>query len=116
MTVVLEAVDMSVSATNKVDLVSRKKSGEYVLVIVADEPWQDTEDFQRSLQAKLNNYCAYFLDGQMKKEYPDLNQRRITVAIHSATPIPAESVELIKRAARAFKMTGLDIEAEKLPQ
>ena len=111
-----ESCDMSVSATNKVDLVSRKKNGEYVLVVVADEPWQDTEEFQRMFQDKLNNYCAYFLDGQMKGEYADLNQRRITVAIHSATPIPSYSIELIKRAARGFKMTGLDIEAEQATQ
>ena len=70
---------MSIAAIDKVDLVSKKKSGEYVLIIVADEPWEDTDDFRYKFQRKLNNYCSYFLDSQMKKEYPDLDQRRITV-------------------------------------
>ena len=34
---------MSIAAIDKVDLVSKKKSGEYVLIIVADEPWEDNE-------------------------------------------------------------------------
>jgi hypothetical protein len=105
---------MSISATNKVDLVSKKKSGEYVLAIVADDPWQDTDDFRSKLQEKLNNYCSYFVDGQMKKQYPDLNQKRIIVSVASSTPIPVEGKEFIRRAAMAFKLTGLDIEAEEM--
>jgi|SRR6266705_1724576 len=105
---------MSITAIDKVDLVSKKKSGEYVLIIVADESWEDTDDFRHKFQEKLNNYCSYFLDGQMKKEYPDLDQRRITVNISSTTPIPPEAEDFIKKAARAFKMTGLDIESEEL--
>lgn len=103
---------MSISAVDKVDLVSKKKTGDYVLIIVADEAWEDGDEFRYKLQEKLNNYCSYFLDGQMKKEYPDLKQKRITVSISSPTSIPPHTLVFIKKAARAFKMTGLDIEVE----
>jgi hypothetical protein len=110
----MSGLAMSISATDKIDLVSKKKTGEYVLVIVADEPWRDTDDFRYQLQAKLNSYCSYFLDGQMKKQYPDLDQKRITVSISSTVPIPPESKDFIRKATLAFKLTGLNIESEEL--
>ncbi len=101
---------MSISQINKVDLVTQSRTGEYFLIIVADEPWIDNDDFKYQLQEKLNNYCSYFLDGQMLQEYPDSKQQRITVRISSTTTIPKRLLEFISNLSKATKSSGIDIE------
>lgn len=101
---------MSISQINKVDLISQSKTGEFFLIIVVDEPWVDSDEFKYLLQEKLNNYSAYFLDGQMLQEYPDCKQQRVTVRISSTTAIPKRLQEFISKLSEATKSYGIDIE------
>jgi hypothetical protein len=104
---------MSISQIDKVDLVARsKKTGAYSLIIVADEPWLDSDEFKYQLQEKLNNYCSYFLNGQMMQEYMDCNQQRITVTISCTTTIPRGLLEFISKLSEAVESHGIDIETE----
>ena len=104
---------MSISQTNQIDLVSQsKKTSEYVLIIVADEPWVDSDEFRYQLQEKLNNYCSYFRDGQMMQEYPACKQQRITVRIDSSATIPKRLLEFISKLSEAIKSYGVDIKTE----
>lgn len=103
---------MSISKTDKVDLISKKKTGEYELIIVADEPWVVNRLQKEYLQEKVNNYCNYFLDGQMAEEYPDCHQKRITVRISSSSEIPEYAMMFISQLAGAFNKYGLDIITE----
>jgi len=106
---------MSISKVDKIDLVSRcKATGNYELVIVADEPWENSDEFRYKLQEKLNNYSTYFLEGQLKKEYPDCRQNRITVRISSTTSIPEDSVHFIEKISDAFRPHGIDVATEVL--
>jgi hypothetical protein len=106
---------VSLREPNKVDLVSRTKGeGEYMLVIVIDEPWQDSEEFRARLLDKLNNYSSYFLDGQMRRQYPDCLQSRMPVRLSSTERLSESARAYIARLATTFGGHGLDIEAREL--
>jgi len=85
-----------------------------MLVIVVDEPWQDSDEFRSLILEKLNNYCSYFLDGQMRREYPDCTQTRICVRLSSTQRIPEHARVYISELADAFKEHGLDVETKEL--
>lgn len=85
-----------------------------MLVIVVDEPWQDSDEFRSLILEKLNNYSSYFLDGQMQRQYPDCKQIRIAVRLSSSMEIPQHAQLYIDRLANAFKEHGLDIEIKEL--
>ena len=80
------------------------------MIIVADEPWVDSDEFRYLLQEELNNYSAYFLDGQMMQDYPDCKQQRVTVRISSTTVIPKRLQVFITKLSEATKSSGIDIE------
>jgi hypothetical protein len=103
---------LSISAIDKVDFVTRNPAGKYVLVILADEPWEDTDDFRGRLEEKANNYTSYFLDGQMRKQYPDCKQDRITIRISSSTQIPQHAAGFIRQLGDALAEHGIDFETE----
>jgi hypothetical protein len=106
---------MALREANKIDLVARtKESSDYMLVIVVDEPWQDSDEFRSLILEKLNNYCSYFLDGQMRREYPDCTQARILVRLSSTEKIPEHERVFLARLADSFKEHGLDIETKEL--
>jgi hypothetical protein len=110
-----ELATVSLRDLDKVDLVSRSKdSGEYMLVIVIDEPWQDSDAFRARILEKLNNYCTYFLDGQMYREYPDCQQQRMPVRLSSIEEIPEYAREYVSRLSDAFKQHRLDVEAKQI--
>ncbi len=101
---------MSVSQIDKIDLITKKENGDYVLIIEADEPWKNTNKFKYNLQEKLNNYCIYFRDGQMIEDYPDLKQKSIPVRIYSLFKIPEQMEGFLHELFMAFSKHGLDIE------
>lgn len=103
---------MSISKTTTIDLITKSNGNIYVLIIVADEPWVDENNFRYRLQEKLNNYASYFLDGQMRKDYSDCRQTRITVRISSSSPIPTDLQSFISDMANALYTYGIDIETE----
>jgi len=106
---------MSISRVDKIDLVTRsKEKGNYTLIIVADEPWEDSDEFRYMLQEKINSYVTYFLDGQMKKEYADCKQNRITIKISSTVPIPGHVLTFLSKISEVLYPHGVEIEIEIL--
>ena len=105
-------MNVTLHETKKVDLVTRtKESGDYMLVVVVDEAWDVANDFRTRLLAKLNNYAAYFLDGQMRRDYPEMRQDRMQVRISSMEKIPPAGWAYVTQLTDAFRQHRLDIEA-----
>ena len=54
-----------------VDLISfDEASGEVVLLMIEERPWEGGDDQLREVEAKFNAYLEYVLGGHMVKQYP----------------------------------------------
>jgi hypothetical protein len=61
-----------------VDLITDDPAtGEVVLVMLEERPWQSGPEQLRELEAKFNAYLEYVLGGHMGKQYPDYAERPV---------------------------------------
>jgi hypothetical protein len=68
------------------------KSGEVVLVMVEERPWQSDPEQLRQLEAKFNAYLEYALGGHLAKQYPEYAERPVRFQLECAeNPRPADS-------------------------
>jgi hypothetical protein len=67
-------------------------SGEVVLVMVEERPWQSDPEQIRQLEAKFNSYLEYALGGHLAKQYPEYAERPVRFQLECAeNPPPADS-------------------------
>ena len=67
-------------------------SGEVVLVMLEERPWQSDPDQLRQLEAKFNSYLEYALGGHLAKQYPEYAERPLRFQLECAeNPRPADS-------------------------
>ena len=66
-------------------------SGEVVLVMVEERPWQSDPEQMRQLEAKFNSYLEYALGGHLAKQYPEYAERPVRFQLECAeNPRPAD--------------------------
>ena len=67
-------------------------SGEVVLVMVEERPWQSDPEQLRQLEAKFNSYLEYALGGHLAKQYPEYAERPVRFQLECAeNPRPTDS-------------------------
>jgi hypothetical protein len=76
-----------------VDLITEDAaSGEVVLVMLEERPWDAQPEQLRQLEAKFNAYLEYVLGGHMAKQYPEYAERKIRFQLDCAeNPRPADA-------------------------
>jgi len=77
--VVMEAEQpRGVSNPQVVDLISPDDStGEVVLRMLEERPWEGGEEQLREVEAKFNAYLEYVLGGHMVRQYPEYAERPV---------------------------------------
>jgi hypothetical protein len=66
-------------------------SGEVVLVMLEERPWQSEPDQLRQLEAKFNAYLEYALGGHLAQQYPEYASRPVRFQLECAeNPRPAD--------------------------
>jgi len=75
-----------------IDLVTPDaKSGEVVLVMLEERPWQSDPEQLRQLEAKFNSYLEYALGGHLAQQYPEYAERPVRFQLECAeNPRPAD--------------------------
>jgi hypothetical protein len=67
-------------------------SGEVVLVMLEERPWDSEPEQLRQLEAKFNSYLEYALGGHLVKQYPEYEGRPVRFQLECAeNPRPADS-------------------------
>jgi hypothetical protein len=67
-------------------------SGEVVLVMLEERPWQSDPEQLRQLEAKFNAYLEYALGGHLAKQYPEYASRPVRFQLECAeNPRSADS-------------------------
>lgn len=76
-----------------IDLISEDDaSGEVVLVMLEERPWESEPDQLRQLEAKFNAYLEYVLGGHLAQQYPEYAARPVRFQLECAeNPRPADS-------------------------
>ena len=73
-----------------VDLISDDpQSGEVVLVMLEERPWQSAPEQLRQLEDKFNSYLEYVLGGHLAQQYPQYAGRRVRFQLECAENPPA---------------------------
>jgi hypothetical protein len=107
---------MTLEAHDQIDLISLDKSGETVVLSrVATRPWGDRGELLPELQAKLNTYLTYALDGQLLEHYPQVRGKRIRFRLHYLfEPGPREEELLRIVRERYLGPEGIEWEQSRL--
>ncbi len=91
---------------SKVDVVALTPDGATVeLVVVADAPWTGSDAQLQSLQAKVQTYVSFALDGPLLQQYPDARGLPWRIVIHSQSGQPHERTSTFLHAL-AERLSG----------
>jgi hypothetical protein len=67
-------------------------SGEVVLVMLEERPWETEPEQLRQLEAKFNAYLEYALGGHLAEQYPEYAEQPVRFQLECAeNPRPADS-------------------------
>lgn len=90
---------MSLENAEVIDLVTVSADGETVIVyLVATDPWPATGRGALLLQAKLKNYVAFAADGQLIRQFPKAQGKRVVIEIRTDHPLGVTEEKLIAGA------------------
>src|SRR5689334_22522870 len=78
---------MAVEETNIIDFITyNPASDRLMLVMVEIREWGDQGALLPELQAKLNTYLGYALDGRLVCDYPAFAQKQIRIELRTQYP------------------------------
>src|SRR6185295_5415811 len=92
---------MTVSNPSVIDLISYDpRTDTVVLSMVEEREWGLRGELLIDLQAKLNAYLAFVLDGQLADHYPQYAGKGIRFALHHQFELGQMDVEFLARVKR----------------
>ena len=107
---------MSVDQANVVDFVAIDVAiGEVVLSISDHLPWHGVDEHLIQLQAKLNHYLAYSLDGQLQRDHPELTECRVEIRHYHKFPPDEAGQGFLAKAIVALEKEGIAFHSLMLP-
>jgi hypothetical protein len=89
-------------------------TGEVVLVMFEQRPWNvgDKQLFQ--LQEKLNSYMSFALDGEMEEQLPQTVGKKVRITLACAEEPPAQITELLVKVREQISLQGINLTVEGL--
>lgn len=100
-------MDTTVRDTGVVDTMTyNPESGEVTLIAVEERAFGSDPNMLAELQAKLNTYLRFALDGQLAEDYPEHAGRPVRIQLECRGGAPDES------AARVLAELAPQIEAK----
>ncbi len=72
-----------------------EKTGEVLLVMREDRPWDGSDLRLHELQEKFNAYVSFLLDGEMMAAHPELAGKKARIELHCATMPDGQAIALL---------------------
>jgi len=92
---------MPVHDPNSIDIVAHNpKTDEVILVMVESREWGDAGARLPELQAKLNTYIGYALDGRLACDYPSFALKPIRIELQTQHPPSLRAQQFLDVVAR----------------
>ncbi|SRR6266542_2201671 len=93
-----------------IDLVTEEADGTFVLVMLEKGGWNGSRSRLRDLQARINAYLSFALDGQLVQNFPDAEGKPLRIRIEcTETPDPV-SIEFISKVRQQVLDFGVSLE------
>jgi hypothetical protein len=90
---------MTLDKPDVIDLVS-VQGDTVTLHLVVTGPWASNGSDAMLLQAKLKSYVAFAADGQLMRQYPDAQGKKVLIEIRSSHPLSDTELRLVEAARR----------------
>ena len=93
-------------------LAEDRSTGEVVLIMFEQRPWNlgDQQLFQ--LQEKLNSYMSFVLDGELAEQLPHLADRPVRVQLNCSEPPPEPVVSFLAKVREQVSFQGINFVVE----
>ena len=103
---------MSIEQNEIVDFVSiDPKSGDVYLTISDHLPWDHGDgEHLLLLQNKLNAYLRFIESGEMVKELPETNGRKVLIELVSQFPLSEKASLLFEKASAEINAAGFKLQ------
>jgi hypothetical protein len=72
-----------------------EKTGDVLLVMNEERPWDGSDLRLHELQEKFNAYASFLLDGEMLAEHPELAGKRARIELRSKSRPDERALELL---------------------
>ena len=94
---------MAVPDREVIDLVAHHPESDMVLLVLVEvRTWGERGELLPELQAKLNTYLGYAMDGQLAHDYPHLVGKRVAIQLSYAHPPGPREREFIELVCREY--------------
>ncbi|HEY3357890.1 MAG TPA: DUF6572 domain-containing protein [Polyangia bacterium] len=93
-----------------IDLVTSKSDGTSVLLMIEERPWDGSDERLDQLQAKVNSYVSYALDGYLENQFPETAGMPFELRLDCASEPDQRSEEFIRRLNQALAKYGTRLE------
>ncbi len=97
-----------VSNPKVIDLIAQSPAGDMCLIMVQDKDWDGSEERLLELQAKVNAYLAYALDGQLCAQYPQARGKRVRIELHCDDPPDPRTQAFLERVMDETRRFGIE--------
>lgn len=100
--------DAGIENPDVVDLVTQDPgSGEVALIMTETRPWGSSSRQLLELQAKINTYLAFALDGQMAREYPTAVGKALRLQLDCVAAPEGDVAHFIRLVEEKLRAQGI---------
>lgn len=86
------------------------KTGEVVLIMLEERPWDGSEQRLFQLQEKINAYLSFALDGEMAEAYPQFDGRKIRLQLDCVGMPGSDVVGFLGAVREQIGFQGINFE------
>jgi hypothetical protein len=86
------------------------KTGEVVLIMLEERPWDGSEQRLFQLQEKINAYLSFALDGEMAEAYPQFDGRKIRLQLDCVGMPGSDVVGFLSAVREQIGFQGINLE------
>lgn len=93
-----------------VDLVAEDADGTVLLVLIETRPWDEaSEEQERQLWMKLDNYAGYVQSGQLHSDSPDFVGKPIAFSLECSEEPSSKYLGILGTVAGRLAEKGIDV-------
>lgn len=91
-----------------VDLVAQDAAGTYLVIMVEDRPWGTDPAQPLQLQAKVNAYAGFILDGGLVGHYPETAGHGVSIQLDCIEEPTDDVAAVVEHARLKLHEIGID--------
>ncbi len=105
---------MTVDQTTTIDLIAETKDGDILLVMIEDRRW-DASDVAE-LEAKLNTYLHFVIDGALHERVPNSGGKKIFIQLDCVERPTNEIISYLNSVVPVLRKFKLEFLVNILPE